>query len=114
MVNGSVTEPDDPIHDDYYGTFDRQSFEHDVEHAHRKKIKSFRKKSNKTNATLYNACSVPVHINVINPPFKIIWTILKGRLDTASSSVGRQALYLQFISLRPELLSVIILPNSSR
>ena len=51
---------------------------------------------------IYNACSPPVRIFIdgIDDPADM-WLILAERLDTASTAIGRQALYQKFMTLKP-------------
>ena len=51
---------------------------------------------------IYNACSAPVRIYIDNTDDPAdMWLTLSERLDTASTAVGRQALYQKFMTLRP-------------
>jgi hypothetical protein len=105
IVNGTEVRPADPVRDDYFdrrGDFDRTAFEFDVRRAH-KKIEKFETLCEDANAALYNSCSVPVRIYIddVDSPSEI-WTTLQQRLDSASTSVGRQALYFAFSELRPK------------
>jgi hypothetical protein len=53
-------------------------------------------------AVIYNACSVGVHVYIddIEDP-EDMWLTLGERCNTASTTVGRQALYQQFMSMKP-------------
>jgi hypothetical protein len=53
-------------------------------------------------AVIYNACSVGVHVYIddIDDP-EDMWLTLGERCNTASTAVGRQALYQQFMSMKP-------------
>ena len=51
---------------------------------------------------IYNACSAPIRIYIDNTDDpEDMWLTLSERLDTASTAVGRQALYQKFMTLRP-------------
>jgi hypothetical protein len=105
IVNGTHVRPTRPRRDDYFdrrGYFDRDAYEYDAGRAHRK-IKEFDALSEDANAALYNACSVSVRIYIddVDSPSEI-WVTLQRRLDTTSTSVGRQALYTAFSELRPK------------
>jgi hypothetical protein len=105
VINGTEVRPHDPVRDEYFdrqGYFDRDAFEYDVRRAHRK-IEKFEALCATANAALYNACSVSVrvYIDAIESPSQI-WTTLQQRLDSTSTSVGRQALYSAFSELRPK------------
>jgi hypothetical protein len=105
VINGTEVRPHDPVRDEYFdrqGYFDRDAFEYDVRRAHRK-IEKFEALCATANAALYNACSVSVrvYIDAIESPSQI-WTTLQQRLDSTSTSIGRQALYSAFSELRPK------------
>jgi hypothetical protein len=96
VINGTEARTHDPVREEY---FDRDAFEYDVRRAHRK-IEIFEALCATANAALYSACSVSVrvYINAIESPSQI-WTTLQQRLDSTSTSVGRQALYSAFSEL---------------
>lgn len=70
--------------------------------AARAAIQDYEQRREDSAAAIYNACSlsVRVYIDDTDDPQRM-WTILSNRLDTASTAVGRQAIYRQFCSLRP-------------
>jgi hypothetical protein len=105
VINGIEVRPHDPVCEEYFdrhGYFERDAFEYDVRRAHRK-IEKFEALCATANAALYNACSVSicVYIDAIESASQI-WTTLQQRLDSTSTSVGRQALYSAFSELRPK------------
>jgi hypothetical protein len=105
VINGAKVRPHNPVREDYFdrqGYFDRDAFEYDIRRAYRK-IKKFQALCATANAALYNACSVSVrvYIDEIESPSQI-WTTHQQRLDSTSTSVGRQALYSAFSELRPK------------
>jgi hypothetical protein len=99
VINGTEARTHDPVREEY---FDRDAFEYDVRRAHRK-IEKFEALCATANAALYSACSVSVrvYIDAIESPSQI-WTTLQQRLDSTSTSVGRQALYSAFSELHPK------------
>lgn len=70
--------------------------------AGRTAIKDYEQRKEDAAMTIYTSCSlsVRVYIDEIDDPQQM-WTILANRLDTASTAVGRQAIYRQFCGLRP-------------
>lgn len=65
-------------------------------------LRDYEQRKKDAAAVIYNSCSlsVRVYIDEIDDP-EDMWTVLSERLDTASTAVGRQAIYRQFCSLRP-------------
>ena len=68
----------------------------------KKELDDYRQRQEDAALIIYNSCSASLHsyIDQIDCP-KLMWETLDKQLNTAKSAVGRQAIFRQFMELKP-------------
>ena len=69
----------------------------------KRNLEDFRQRQEDAALVIYNSCGAALrsYIDKINDP-KVMWNTLDQQLNTTNSAVGRQAIFRQFMELKPD------------